>query len=79
MALDSGLGARDRRLDLCVLIPGLARLEIRDVDPEPLADPTEGFLRRPRLAALDLADVLLREAVPRKLGLGQPRGNAKLA
>jgi len=47
MALDSGLGARDRRLDLCVLVPGLARLEIRDVDTEPLADPTESFLRRP--------------------------------
>ena len=79
LTLDCGLGSGDRGLDFRVLVPGLAGLEIRDVDAEPLADPGKRLFRRPRLPALDLAHVLLREAVARQLGLRQPRGNAKLA
>jgi hypothetical protein len=63
LSLDRGLGAHNGGLDLGVLVPGLAGLEVGGVDPEPLCDPRERLRRRPRLAALDLADVLLREAV----------------
>ena len=79
LTLDGGLGTGDRGLDLGVLIPGLPGLEIGDVDAQPLADPGKRLFRRARLAALDLAHVLLREAVARQFGLRQPRGNAKLA
>src|SRR5207245_10637782 len=78
LTLDGGLGAGDRRLDLSVLVPGLSRLQVRDVDAEPLANPAKRLFRRPRLPTLDLAHVLLREAVARQLRLAQPRGPAKL-
>jgi hypothetical protein len=79
VALDGSLGARDRGLDLGVLIPRLSGLEIGNVDSQPVADPGKGLFRRARLSALDLAHVLLRKAIASKLGLRQPRGNAKLA
>ena len=79
LALDRGLSPHDGGLDLGVLVPRLAGLEIRGVDAEPLCDPRERLRRRARLAALDLADVLLREAVAGEIGLGQARSNAQLS
>jgi len=79
LTLDRGLGARDRRLDLRVLVPGLSRLQVRDVDAKPLADPRKRLFRRPRLPALDLADVLLREPLPRELRLRETGGDAERA
>jgi hypothetical protein len=49
------------------------------VDAEPGREPDEGGLGRPRLAQLDLADVLLREAVAAEVGLGQARARAERA
>jgi hypothetical protein len=71
LALDRGLCACDGGLDLGVLVPGLASLEIRRVDTEPLCDPRERLRSRAGLAALDLADVFLGEAVAGEIGLGQ--------
>ena len=79
LAFDRRFGADHGRLGLRVFVPALPRLEIRDVDPKPLGNPRERFLGRTRLAALDLADVLLREPIARQLRLGQTGGNAQLA
>ena len=79
LALDRRLGPGHRGLDLGVLVPRLAGLEVRGVHAEPLGDPREGLRRRPRLPALDLADVLLREAVAREIRLRQARSDAQLA
>src|SRR5205085_1989110 len=54
LPLDGGLGAHDRGLDLGVLVPGLAGLEVRRIDAQALGDPRERLRRRPCLAALDL-------------------------
>jgi hypothetical protein len=78
LPLDRSLRARDRGLDDDILIPGLARLEVGGVDAESLRDPGERLRRRARLAALDLADVLLREAVACEIRLGQAGGDAQL-
>ena len=56
-----------------------AAREEAGVDPEAVGKPFDRPLGRARLAALDLRDVLLREAVARELALRQPRGDAKLA
>ena len=79
LPLGRGLGAHHGGLDLGVLVPGLTGLQIRDVDAEALRDPAERLRRRPRLAALDLAHVLLREAVAREIRLRHAGGSAKLA
>ena len=49
------------------------------VDSEAVGKPFDRALGRARLAALDLRDVLLGEAVAGELALRQPRGDAKLA
>ena len=46
---------------------------------EALRQPLDRLRGRPGLPALDLADVLLREAVARELALRHPRGDAELA
>src|SRR2546430_6079848 len=79
LALDGRLGPHHRRLDLGVLVPGLARLQIRSIDTEPLGDPPQRLGRRARLAALDLADVLLGETIAGQIRLGQARGDAQLS
>jgi hypothetical protein len=79
LPLDRGLGPHNGRLGLCVLVPALPGLEVRDVDAEPLRDPRERFLGRARLPAFDLADVFLREAVAGQLGLRQAGRDAELA
>ena len=56
-----------------------AVLEVVRVDAEPLGEPLERLRRWPRLAGLDLADVLLRHPLRRELGLRQPAGIAQSA
>ena len=48
------------------------------VDAEPRSDPLDRLARRARLAALDLGDVLLREALARELALRKAGGHPKL-
>ena len=75
--LGQRLGACQHRLDPRANVGGHALREIRGVDTEPLRDPGDRLGGRARLAALDLADVLLREALAGELGLGHSRGDAK--
>ena len=49
------------------------------IDPEPNGEPIDRLSRGARLAALDLADVFLREALAGEIALCQPGGNAELA
>ena len=79
VALRQRLGAREHRLDAAALVGGDAAREEGGVDVEPLREPLHRLGGRARLAALDLADVLLREAIAGELGLRQPGGDAKEA
>ena len=64
----------ERRLGPGALVGGDAALEEERVDAELLGQPLDRLGRRLRLAALDLADVLLREPLAGELALGQPGG-----
>ena len=70
---------RDHALDALALARRDPDLEERRVDAELRGQPIDRLGGRPRLAALDLADVLLREARAGEVGLSQPAGDAKLA
>ncbi len=69
--LDRGLGLRDHALRAKTLAFRDSGLEELAVDAELDSQPLERLGGRPRLAALDLADVLLRAAVAGELRLGQ--------
>jgi len=73
------LGANQRRLDARPLVGGDAACQERRVDAEPGCDPLDRLLGRARLAALDLADVLLREPVAGELGLRDAGRDPELA
>jgi hypothetical protein len=73
------LGSRERRLEPAALLRADATLEVARVNAQPRGEPRERLSRRPGLAALDLADVLLREAAAGEVGLGQAGGDATLA
>ena len=77
MGLGEGLGAREPRLDAIANVGRDAVLEVLGVHTEPLREPRDRVRRRAGLAALDLADVLLREPRPGELGLGQTGGDAQ--
>ena len=77
--LGERLGPRELRLDPRPHVRGDAVLEVLVVDAEPFGEPGDRVGGRARLAALDLAHVLLREAVARELGLGQSRRDAQRA
>ena len=66
-------------LDAVADIRGDTGREERRIDTEPRCQPGGGLHRRACLAALDLADVLLREPVARELGLCQPGREAQRA
>ena len=72
------LGACEQRLDAAALVGGDAALEVVRVDAELLRQPLRRLARRAGLPALDLADVLLREAVAGQVGLRHARGHAQL-
>ena len=67
------------RLDAAALVGRDAAAEERRVDAEPLREPLDRLGGRARLAALDLADVLLREALAGELRLRHPRSEAERA
>ena len=73
------LGAGERGLDPAALVGRDAVREEGRVDSEPRGQPLDRLSRRAGLPALDLADVLLREALTGQLGLGQPGRHSKLA
>jgi hypothetical protein len=73
------LGPSQHRLDPAPLVRGHTALEEVGVDAQLRRDPLDRLARGPGLAALDLTDVLLREAVAGEVGLGQPGRDAQLA
>ena len=78
--LGEGLGTREHRLDPAALVGRDAVLQEVGVDPEPLREPLDRLARRARLAALDLAHVLLAEARRRRGRSGSdPADDAELA
>src|SRR5206468_10826200 len=70
--LEQRVRAGEGGVDTTALVGGDAVCEESRIDAEPLREPRDGLARGPRLAALDLADVLLREPVAREIGLGHP-------
>ena len=79
MCLGQRLRALEQRLDLVADVRRHTVREVLGIDTELLGQPAQRLLRRARLAPLDLADVLLREAVARELCLRQPGRDAEPA
>ena len=71
------LGASQSRLELRSIVRRDPGRQQDWIDAEPICQPGDGGLGRTRLAALDLADVLLREARAGQLRLRQARGHAE--
>ena len=70
--LDEQLGLAQGRLEPLGVRVADAVLEERTVGGQTVGEPVQRVTRRPRLPALDLADVLLREAAAGEVGLTQP-------
>ena len=79
MLFEQRVGARERRLGLRALVGGDAAREEPGIDAEAQREPFDRLARRPRLAALDLRDVLLREALARDIRLRETGRDPKLA
>src|SRR5207248_2841937 len=77
--LEQGLGARERRVEAAAPVGRDAVGQEAGIDPEPLGEPVDRLARGTGLAALDLADVLLREALPGQVALRHRRCDAQLA
>ena len=71
--------AGELRLPTAALVRGDPRLEQVGVDSELLRQPRNGLRGGPRLAALDLAQVLLAEAARCEVGLRKARRGAEFA
>ena len=78
MRFGERLGARQRCLDPSALVGRDPVGQIAGVDVEPAREPRDRVAGRAGLATLDLADVLLGEAVARELTLGQARRHPEL-
>src|SRR5262249_57261712 len=78
VVLGERVRAREQRVDTTPLVGGDAALEEAGVNAELRRQPLDRLARGPGLAALDLADVLLREALSGELGLRQSCRHAKL-
>ena len=74
LLLDGLLGLREQLVGLAVVGLGDAVGEVERIDAQPFRQPLDRVRRRPRLAGLDLADVLLRDAGVRELALRQAPG-----
>ena len=79
VGLDEGLRAGQDCVDPAALVGGDAVREEARVDAQPLGEPLDRLARGTGLPSLDLADVLLREALAGQVGLGQVRRDAELA
>ena len=79
MRLGERFGAGQRRLDAAALVGRDAVGQVAGVDVEAAREPRDRLAGRTGLAALDLADVLLREPIAGELALCQARGDAQLA
>ena len=77
--LEERLGAGENRLGLRAVVGRDAAREETCIDSQPKREPLDRLRGRARLAALDLGDVLLREAVAGEPGLREPGGHTKLA
>ncbi len=77
--LQQRVGAGEDRLRLRAVVGGDAARQEARVDPQAQREPLDRLRGRARLAALDLGDVLLREALAGEPGLGESRGDAQLA
>ena len=79
VGLDERLGTCKHALDPPALVRRHTVREETWVDAEPRREPLHRLASRASLAALDLADVLLREAIAGELGLREPGRDAELA
>ena len=79
VGLGKRLGAGEQRLDARAVVGGDPVEQELRVDGQPLRQPGDRLVGRARLPALDLADVLLREAVAGQRGLRQAGGDAQRA
>jgi len=70
--LVQSLGAGERAFEPTALVGRDTAREEPRVDAETCREPFERLARRPRLAALDLGDVLLLEAIAGKVALREP-------
>ena len=79
--LGQSLGPGEQRLDPAAEVGRDAAAEERRIDAELRREPRDRLGGGARLAALDLADVLLREPIARRPGTGsaRPRGGASAA
>jgi hypothetical protein len=77
--LDQRLSTRECSFETPSLVSRDSVREEAGIDAEPRRDPFDRLAGRARLAALDLGDVLLREALARELALGQAGGHPELA
>src|SRR5579884_1321986 len=79
LGLVQRLGTREGPFEAGALVRRDPAREEAGVDSQPVGEPLDRPGGRPRLAALDLRDVLLGEAVAGELALRQPGGDAELA
>src|SRR6266545_188113 len=79
VGLDQRLGARETALDPSALVGRDTVRQEACVDAQPLGEPLDRLGGRARFPALDLAEVLLREAIAGNLALGESRGDSDLA
>ena len=77
--LGERLGPRQQRLDPIADVEGDAVEKELRIDAELLGEPGDGLVRRSCLPALDLADVLLGEAIAGECGLRQAGGDTQRA
>src|SRR5205085_9900208 len=77
-SLEQRLRTRQSGVDAASLVGRDTVRQKTCVDTEALCEPLDGLARRTCLPTLDLADVLLREAVARKVCLRHRGGDAKL-
>src|SRR4029079_10853771 len=78
-ALRQCLGPGQDRLGPGALVARDAALQERAVDAESKSEPLDRLARRPRLPALDLRDVFLREALACEIALRKSRRDPQLA
>ena len=77
--LEESICARECGIDTSALVGRNTVRQVARVDTQSVGEPLDRLGRGFRLAALDLADVLLRESLARQVRLGHPPCDAQLA